>query len=60
MRATLVLELGNALTADELRSLLAVAAERGISIERLLFEAAKAESARVAEAADAALVGGME
>jgi hypothetical protein len=60
MRATLVLELGNALTAEELRSLVAVAAEREVSLERLLFEAAKAEAARVAEAADAALVGGAE
>lgn len=46
MNATLNLNLSDALNADELRELTAIAITEGKSLERVLFEAAKAEADR--------------
>ena len=47
MTATIQLQLADALSPAELRELAELAAARGISIERVLFEAAKAEAERI-------------
>jgi len=49
MRATLELNLSDALSGEELRELTVVAQERKQSIEKLLFEAAKALIAKIHE-----------
>lgn len=46
MTATLHLNLSDTLNADELRELTAIATAEGKSLERVLFEAAKAEADR--------------
>lgn len=47
IKASLQLALADTLTTSELRDLANLAAERGITIERLLFESAKAEADRI-------------
>jgi|GEM_PF-3984460 len=47
LTATLNLNLGDALSADELGELTSFATDRKVSLERVLFDAARAEAARL-------------